>query len=158
MLDTQKARAKIRTGGLSAAAVPSPEILARFLLACAEQGVGFKATAGLHHALRGTHALGAEGAGGTAAMHGFLNVLLAAVQAWAGSSERILLDTLALENPRDIRLEPDAIHWNNQEVTLEQIRSARAQFAMGLGSCSFKEPVVDLMTMHWVPVTEKSAL
>lgn len=158
MLDTQKARAKIRTGGLSAAAVPAAQIIARFLLACAEQGVPFKATAGLHHAVRGTHPLGTEATGATASMHGFLNLLLAAVQAWAGSSERVLLDTLSLENPRDIRVEPDAIHWNNQWVTLEQIRSARAQFAMGLGSCSFKEPVVDLMTMHWVPVTEKSLL
>ena len=158
MLDTQKARAKIRTGGLSAAAVPSTQTVARFLLACAEQGVPFKATAGLHHAVRGTHPLGTEGLGGSASMHGFLNVLLSAVQAWAGSGERALLDTLGVENPRDFRLDADAIHWNNQAVTFEQIRSARAQFVIGLGSCSFKEPVVDLMTMHWVPVTEKSAL
>ncbi len=57
-------RAKVRCGGDE---VPSDVELARFVRACAERGLVFKATAGLHHAVR------ANGE------HGFLNLLAAVV-------------------------------------------------------------------------------
>lgn len=153
MLDAQGARAKIRTGGLSPESIPPVPTIARFLLACAEQGVPFKATAGLHHTTRGAYPL-FEGSKATATMHGFLNVLLAAVQAWAGSDEKALVATLSVENQQGFRLEPDAIHWASHSVTSEQIKSARGQFAVGFGSCSFRDPVVELMRTHWIPFTE----
>lgn len=153
MLDAQGARAKIRAGGLSPETIPPVPAIARFLLACAEQGVPFKATAGLHHTVRGAYPL-FEGSKATATMHGFLNVLLAGVQAWAGSDEKVLATALSVEHQHGFRLEPDAIHWGNQSVSAEQIKSARAQFAIAFGSCSFRDPVVDLMKMHWIPVTE----
>ena len=55
-------RAKVRCGG---AEVPSRAELGRFLRACRDAGVPFKATAGLHHPLA------------AAERHGFLNVLAA---------------------------------------------------------------------------------
>jgi hypothetical protein len=55
--------AKVRCGG---GTVPSVAELARFIRACRQAGVAFKATAGLHHAVRS----GRE--------HGFLNLLAAA--------------------------------------------------------------------------------
>jgi hypothetical protein len=57
------AAAKVRCGGES---VPSPADLAEFIRACRDAGVPFKATAGLHHAVR------------TNGEHGFLNLLAAA--------------------------------------------------------------------------------
>jgi hypothetical protein len=57
------AAAKVRCGGES---VPSVADLAAFVRACREVGVPFKATAGLHHAVR------------TDGEHGFLNLLAAA--------------------------------------------------------------------------------
>ena len=73
------ARAKIRTGGVTAESFPSAEMVAEFLAACAREQVVFKATAGLHHALRGAYRLMYESESAVATMHGFVNVFLAAV-------------------------------------------------------------------------------
>jgi hypothetical protein len=51
------ARAKVRTGGITPDAFPSAQNLARFFRACADVGVAFKATAGLHHPLRAEYRL-----------------------------------------------------------------------------------------------------
>ena len=48
-------RAKVRTGGVTADLFPPARDLARFLEACAAEDVAFKATAGLHHAVRSAH-------------------------------------------------------------------------------------------------------
>src|SRR5437868_3433140 len=42
-------RAKIRTGGVTPGAFPPASYVANFLRRCAERGLPFKATAGLHH-------------------------------------------------------------------------------------------------------------
>src|SRR3954466_16148905 len=44
--------AKVRTGGVTPDAIPSAETLARFIHECARRRLAFKATAGLHHAIR----------------------------------------------------------------------------------------------------------
>ena len=80
-------RAKVRCGG---AEVPSPAGLGRFLAACREAGVPFKATAGLHHPLA------AEG------RHGFLNVLAACA----------FDDAAALSG--DVGLDAAALRWRNR--------------------------------------------
>ncbi|MEE4544889.1 hypothetical protein V2S66_23350 [Streptomyces sp. V4-01] len=77
-LDTVAAspyRAKYRTGGLESAAFPPVAELAAFLTGCAERGLPFKCTAGLHHAVRHTD----PATGFT--HHGFLNILAATVAA-----------------------------------------------------------------------------
>src|SRR5262249_58715448 len=72
------ARAKVRTGGVTADAFPSSFNLARFIKICAEEDVPFKATAGLHHPLRSVNKLTYAPDSASAMMHGFLNVFLAA--------------------------------------------------------------------------------
>src|SRR5262249_47819055 len=52
-----EARAKVRTGGVTADAFPSSFDLARFINICAEEDVPFKATAGLHHPMRSINRL-----------------------------------------------------------------------------------------------------
>ena len=85
------ALAKVRTGGLTASACPAPEALVRFLEACSSAGVAFKATAGLHHAVRGCYPLTYEPGSPTGTMHGFLNVSVAAAIVHTGgrSSEAV---------------------------------------------------------------------
>jgi hypothetical protein len=74
-------RVKLRCGG---AAVPTVEQVALVIACCREAGVPFKATAGLHHAVR----RGEE--------HGFLN-LLAATAAPPGQVEAVLAEEDAAE-------------------------------------------------------------
>lgn len=142
-------RAKLRTGGVSAAAIPSVEAVAGFLRACAAHRVPFKATAGLHHPLRGMHLLSAEGAA-RATMHGFINVFLAASLAWYGADEAALAQTLAEEDPGAFALQDDVIRWQGNAITVDQLEPVRRDFAISFGSCSFREPVDDLLAMGWL--------
>lgn len=128
------ARAKIRTGGLTADAYPSPEALAGFLRRAAAARVPFKATAGLHHPLPAPP------------MHGFVNVFLAAGLVWHGASAA---DALATLRETSFRFGADA-EWGAYRLTAEQIRAARAEFAIGFGSCSFEEPIADLEALGWL--------
>ncbi|MEE8526849.1 MAG: hypothetical protein V3T72_23185, partial [Thermoanaerobaculia bacterium] len=73
-------RAKIRTGGETPDAIPSPAEVLRFVGAAQRSGIPLKATAGLHHAMRGEYRLTHERGSTKATMYGFLGFLLAA--AW----------------------------------------------------------------------------
>ncbi len=89
------ARAKIRTGGVTADAFPSPLQVARFLRACADCGLPFKATAGLHHLVRGEYPLTYEQGSPRATMFGFLNVFAAAAFARQGAAIDSLVGDIA---------------------------------------------------------------
>ncbi len=139
------AGAKIRTGGVTPEAFPSTDRVASFLAACASSDVPFKATAGLHHPVRGTHRLTYEQGSPTAVMHGFLNVFLAGAlvrqrRLEASAAEAIL----ACENPSDFRFTEEGVRWREHVLDTIGIAQAREHFAMSFGSCSFDEPVDDL--------------
>ncbi len=150
VLEANGARAKIRTGGLTPETVPSPEAVVQFLLACAEAGVAFKATAGLHHPVRGLHALTSDAASQRTTMHGFLNVFLAAALAYFGAGEEALLKTLSEASPGAFRIDDDVISWHEHELISDQLEQVRRNFAISFGSCSFAEPVRDLKEMRWL--------
>jgi hypothetical protein len=142
------ARAKIRMGGLTAETVPPPEKVAQFLLACARERVAWKATAGLHHAVRGVRELAPGGA--RVAMHGFVNLFLAGALAFFGADERALVKTLSEEDASAFNLDDDVIRWHDNALIVDQLEQVRGEFAIGFGSCSFEEPVEDLKAMGWV--------
>ncbi len=150
VLASHKARAKLRTGGVTPEAIPRPEAVARFLRFCAENRVPFKATAGMHHAVRGSHSLTYDVSSPVACTHGFLNFFLAAGQAWLGAHETAVVKTLREEDPAEFHLEEDTINWHNQSLTDIQIARFRADLAISFGSCSFTEPIDDLKAMEWV--------
>jgi len=119
-LAERRLRAKVRCGGAEA---PSAAGLGRFLEACRDAGVPFKATAGLHHPLA------AEG------RHGFLNVLAACAFA----------DADALEE--DVQLSATGLRWRDREAGADELARVRREQLVAVGSCSFFEPVADLQEL-----------
>jgi len=138
-------RAKIRTGGITPGGSPQGPDIARFIIQCAGLRVPFKATAGLHHVLRGSHPLTYQKNSPHAVMHGFLNVFTAACFAYAGLTDRDhLVAILEQESTKELRFDDTGVIWGEWRIAVEQIRSARANLAISFGSCSFEEPAADL--------------
>ncbi len=133
--------AKLRTGGVTAEAIPAVADVAAFILASADHRLPFKATAGLHHPVRAAHPLTDAADAPRGVMHGFLNVFLAAAFAWHG--DRDLEPVLAETDPAAFRFD-DRAHWRDRSLDAARVRDARRQFAHSFGSCSFDEPVRDL--------------
>ncbi len=142
-------RAKIRSGGVTADAFPSAAEMARFLAAAARADVPFKATAGLHHPLRGDYRLTYDEGSPTGVMHGFLNVFLAA--AWIRTTGMSAAEAEALLEETDesvFTFTGGAVRWRDRELDAASIIGARVGFATSYGSCSFAEPVDDLRQLN----------
>jgi hypothetical protein len=116
-------RAKVRCGG---AKVPSSADLARFVRACRERGLSFKATAGLHHAVR------------TNGEHGFLNLLAAAI--FEGDETEALDET----DPSEFGVDAASFRWRDRSAAAGVIERVRRAGLNSIGSCSFFEPVEEL--------------
>jgi hypothetical protein len=141
------ARAKVRTGGVTPEAFPPPQAIIDFIVACQRETVPFKATAGLHHPLRGEYRLTYETDSPRGRMYGFLNVFLAAALIHAGESEETGLAVLEETDASAFSFETGAIDWRGKRVTTDQILASRAEFAIAFGSCSFREPVDELANL-----------
>jgi hypothetical protein len=123
-------RAKVRCGG---AAVPSDAALAGFVRGCRERGLVFKATAGLHHAVRSN------------GEHGFLNLLAAVV--FDGHEESALAET----DVDEFALDADAFWWHGQTADTAELTRVRYELFHSIGSCSFFEPVAELQALGMLP-------
>jgi hypothetical protein len=123
-------RAKFRTGGVRAGLYPGEGELASSVLAAARAGVAFKATAGLHHAVRNTDPeTGFE-------QHGFLNLILAADAAADGAARPDLIRLLA---------ERDGARVAGQVRALGAERTAAARrLFTSFGTCSITDPLREL--------------
>lgn len=118
--------AKFRTGGVRAELHPDDAELAVSVVAAVRAGVPFKATAGLHHAVRNTDpATGFE-------QHGFLNLLVATGAAIAGADGP---DVAAVLADRDAA----GLVARARELP-PRVRDAFRSF----GTCSIAEPVEEL--------------
>jgi hypothetical protein len=125
--------AKIRCGGVRSELFPSSEQLGTLVHACARRHVAFKATAGLHHAVRYRD----EETGFT--HHGFVNLLLAAARASAGAHLDELIEVLDCSEASQLAAEAGSL-------SPEQARRTRQLF-VSYGSCSTSEPVEDLRAL-----------
>ena len=140
-------RAKARTGGVTADAIPAAGRVARFLAECVARGVPFKATAGLHHPLRAEYPLTYDPGAPRGVMHGYLNVLLAAALLQAGGSEEDARRLLEERAPDAFSADGSALAWRGRRFTAAEAAAAR-RLARSFGSCSFTEPVDDLATLN----------
>jgi hypothetical protein len=146
--------AKVRMGGTTADMMPSPEPVVQFFRACIAHGVTAKATAGLHHPLRGAYRLTYEPEAATGRMYGFLNVALAVAHLENGGSDAEAV--LLLEEADAGRIEFSDLHvaWYGPDRTLTFPRTALQQMRerglMSIGSCSFTEPVDESRALGWL--------
>ena len=105
--------------------MPPVEEVAAFVRRCRSEGLGFKATAGLHHAYPTE-----------AGEHGFLNILAASV---FGNEEEALR-----ERPPTFALDATSFRWRDQEAPPARLADVRASLFHSIGTCSFFEPVEEL--------------
>ena len=141
------AAAKVRTGGITAEAFPSVARLVDFVRACAERALAFKATAGLHHPVRGRYALTYERESGSCDMYGFLDLALASELIRAGRVDDAEAARLLTGRTDRVVPRPTGLSWHGHEISTKEIRTLRSTFFLSFGSCSFEEPVADLKRM-----------
>jgi hypothetical protein len=141
--------AKIRTGGTTPESFPSTVALARFVVACSRAGVALKATAGLHHAVRGEHRLDERRPVSLCTtMHGFMNLFVGAVLLDARKiREEELAPVLEEHDPTAFVVGADRVRWRDREASAEEIQRARARLLHSFGTCSFEEPIEELRGM-----------
>lgn len=129
---------KARVGGLMPDSFPTSPELAGFLQQCIQLELPYKLTAGLHHPFRSYRDEVQT------KMHGFLNVMVAAVMLHAHDlSAKEAADILESESPSDFKFNDQFLQFRDWTADLEDIEDMRELF-VGIGSCSVEEPVQDL--------------
>ena len=143
--------AKIRTGGVTADAILPSDVLGDYLHRAADRRLPFKATAGLHHPIRSVRPLTYASDSPRVAMHGFVNVFVAAAFTWHHAQPETGVDVLEETDARAFQFGEDGVRWRSLTLSTAQIQSARREFAHSFGSCSFEEPVCELRDLGWLP-------
>jgi hypothetical protein len=147
-----EASAKFRTGGVTAAAHPTTRALATAIVACAQVGVAFKATAGLHRAMRHWNAAA------NAHQFGFLSLFIGACLVYARKIDAEGLAAMLEDaDPSGFDISDNAIAWQGARIVTREIEAARERFAHSFGSCSFDEPWDDLTALELLPAAGQAS-
>ena len=135
---------KLRTGGVTADAFPTSAQIARALVTAATHQLPIKFTAGLHHPIRQFRDEVKT------KMHGFLNVLGAAVLSaehqWDADQAVTMLED---DDAHSFSFTDDFFAWRDWKIDTERLQYRR-KFARSFGSCSFDEPRDDLRTLGFL--------
>ena len=135
---------KLRTGGVTPDAFPTSAQIAQALVVPATHQVPIKFTAGLHHPLRQYREEVQT------RMHGFLNVLGAAILAaehkWNEKQTAAMLED---ENPKSFSFDDEFFAWREWKIDLKPLNNRR-RFVTSFGSCSFDEPREDLHALNFL--------
>lgn len=135
---------KLRTGGVTADAFPTSAQIASALVTAAAHQLPIKFTAGLHHPIRQFRDEVKT------KMHGFLNVLGAAVLAaehqWDADQAAMMLED---EDSDSFSFTDDFFAWGHWKIDTERLQYRR-QFVRSFGSCSFDEPRDDLRALGFL--------
>ncbi len=148
--DRSNLHAKFRTGGISADLIPMDEEVIDAISRCADGRVRFKATAGLHHPVRGAHPLTYEQNAESSVMHGFLNVLAATAILMADPENKDeACRALRDRDANSFRVAEDGWYWRQRKFSLKDTVHLRTHGMVSFGSCSFVEPVEDLQNLDF---------
>ena len=142
-------RVKVRTGGITSDAFPSPLLLARLIEACASARVPFKATAGLHHPVRSLQRLTYEHDSASAVMHGFVNVFFAGALLYFGATLSETIAALEDQCTDSWKYAGSEMCWHSWRITTSQMQAVRDNLAISFGSCSFSEPLLEMDALGW---------
>jgi hypothetical protein len=138
------AGAKVRLGGVTAGAFPTTGDVICFLRACHAAHVPFKATAGLHHALRGEYPLTYAPDSPRGTMFGWVSLLLATALVRRGATAIEITALLEERATTAIAVGDAAIVWHDHEIDAAALADVRHHGMQSFGSCSFREPVTEL--------------
>ena len=140
--DTPTFGYKLRTGGVTPDAFPTSAEIAKALVVPLTHQVPIKFTAGLHHPIRQFRDEVQT------KMHGFLNVLGAAVLAaehkWDEKQIAAMLDD---EDAKSFSFDNDSFSWRKWRIDIKRLKDRR-KFVTSFGSCSFDEPREDLRALN----------
>ena len=135
---------KLRTGGVTADAFPTSAQIASALVTAAIHQLPIKFTAGLHHPIRQFRDEVKT------KMHGFLNVLGAAVltaeHQWDTDQAAMMLED---EDSGSFSFTDDFFAWGHWKIATERLQYRR-KFVRSFGSCSFDEPRDDLRALSFL--------
>lgn len=132
-------RVKFRTGATPSWPWPGEAELAQFIAAAIAHGLAFKLTGGLHHAVRGRHAV----SGTAEEQHGLLNVLCAVARA---------IDGEPADRLRAVLAERDAEVLSRAVAVLGPATAARVRAAfVSYGCCEVTDPVRELIGLRLLP-------
>lgn len=136
--------AKLRCGGISPDLFPTPTEVTQFIVACTNQQLPFKATAGLHEPIRHFDAhLGVE-------RHGFLNILMAAALAEAGSDPSTIEEVIRDTEADSFSVSAAFASWRGNEIPGSALRRMRHAGFVSYGSCDFDEPIEALADLGFL--------
>jgi len=134
---------KLRTGGVTADAFPTPEQVALVLVGCRDRKIAMKFTAGLHHPIRmHRKEVGAK-------MHGFLNVFAAGMLAHVHTLDvKTTAEILSDEEQTSFSFSHEGLGWRDLMLKESDIKRLRETAFISYGSCSFDEPREDLRALE----------
>lgn len=140
---------KLRMGGLQPEAFPAVSVVEDFLQVLRQFQVAAKFTAGLHHALAGLYPLCYEANSPRHRMLGFVNLFAAGAFFWWGLMEGDeFQQALGLEQLEFVA-DGEGLLWRGRRLGLDQLQEAR-RWLRSFGSCSFEEPLEELMLHRWI--------
>lgn len=143
-------RVKLRLGGLTAEAFPSPHATACMLHAIARRHLLFKATAGLHHPVRARRPFTDAPDSAVGTMHGFVNLCSAAALLHLGGDVMEAMLILAEMDRRAWQVSTETITWRELHWSVPQMQEVRQEFFCGIGSCSFTQPIEEMEAFGWL--------
>lgn len=144
--------AKLRSGGLTPPDFPTSQQVVTFLISCLQSSLAMKATAGLHHPLPGLRPASCLPQAVPCPMHGFVNFILAAsVLCREPSATELAISLLEEQDPTQLRFHDHRVEFRDHSISAHDIAHARQRLFHAIGSCSFDEPIADLIELGWLP-------